>query len=57
VRISIEDTGLGIKEEDLAQLFQLFGKLESTRKENQSGTGLGLMISNKLARRLSPASK
>ncbi len=54
VKISVEDTGLGMKPDDLGHLFKLFGKLEATREENKSGTGLGLMISNKLALRLAP---
>jgi len=54
VKISVEDTGLGMKEDDIQHLFKMFSKLESTREENKSGTGLGLMISNKLALRLAP---
>ena len=30
----------------------MFNKLDSTKKQNKGGTGLGLVISNKLARRL-----
>jgi len=52
--ISVEDSGLGMKEEDLQHLFKMFGKLKSTKEVNPSGTGLGLMISNKLALRLAP---
>ncbi len=43
-----------MKDDDLQHLFKMFGKLEATREENKSGTGLGLMISNKLALRLAP---
>ena len=28
VRFSIEDTGIGIKQEDVGKLFKIFGKLE-----------------------------
>ena len=45
---SVEDTGVGIKEEDLPKLFQQFGMLDDTKKSNQSGTGLGLYICKKL---------
>ncbi len=31
----------------------MFGKLEDTKKVNKGGTGLGLVISNNLAKRLS----
>ena len=46
---SVEDTGVGIKGEDLPKLFQQFGMLDDTKKTNQSGTGLGLYICKKLA--------
>ncbi|TNV83761.1 hypothetical protein FGO68_gene16545 [Halteria grandinella] len=38
------DTGVGIKEEDKRQIFQMFGKLESTAHINTSGVGLGVSI-------------
>ncbi len=52
----VEDTGVGIKDEDKDKLFKLFGKLENTESAtiNPSGTGLGLNISNKLAKKLGP---
>ena len=40
-----EDTGIGIKEEDLLKLFQQFGKLSSSNEINKNGLGLGLTIS------------
>lgn len=52
--IMVEDTGIGIKDEDKGKLFQLFGKLETTAVINPSGTGLGLNISYKLAKKLGP---
>ena len=56
-QIMVEDTGVGIKEEDKDKLFKLFGKLENTESAtiNPSGTGLGLNISNKLAKKLGPS--
>ena len=54
VRIEVQDTGLGIKKEDTNKLFKMFGRLEGTKKQNKGGTGLGLMISNRLAKKLSP---
>ena len=46
---SIEDTGIGIKDEDKGKLFRLFGKLEQYNREiNSSGIGLGLTICNKI---------
>lgn len=49
--ISCEDTGLGIKEENISKLFHAFGKLEET-VSNPQGVGLGLYISNMLAKEL-----
>lgn len=46
--ISVEDTGSGIKEEDLGKLFQSFQQLDSKRNRNIEGTGLGLAISHQL---------
>lgn len=50
VEISIEDTGIGIKEEDLPKLFQPFVRLESRLKSKVLGTGLGLYLTKKLVR-------
>ncbi len=49
VRIAVEDTGIGIREEDLARLFVAFGQLEDARTKAHEGTGLGLVISRSLA--------
>ena len=46
--ITIEDTGLGIKKEDLQKLFKHFGKLKDKKKINEKGTGLGLNISRRI---------
>lgn len=46
--VSVEDTGIGIKEEDLEKLFQSFQRLDSKRNRNIEGTGLGLVISRQL---------
>lgn len=48
--ISVEDTGIGIKQEDLGKLFQSFQQLDSKRNRNIEGTGLGLVISRNLIR-------
>ncbi|CAD8146510.1 unnamed protein product [Paramecium octaurelia] len=53
IEISVEDTGVGLKPEDKSKLFQPFGKLEDTKNMNTQGVGLGLMISNVLAQKLS----
>ena len=54
IEFSVEDTGIGIKEEDKGKLFKLFGKLDQENNPNMNlhGIGLGLMISDNLARLL-----
>ena len=50
VEISIEDTGIGIEENDLLKLFKNFCKLntEEANKLNKNGSGLGLSICKKI---------
>ena len=48
LQISVEDTGIGIKEEDVGKLFQSFQQVDSKRNRNIEGTGLGLAISKRL---------
>jgi signal transduction histidine kinase len=50
VKISVEDTGIGIREEDAAKLFEPFVRLESPLRSRVAGTGLGLYLTRKLAR-------
>ncbi len=44
----VEDTGIGIKSEDLEKLFVKFGRLEMERNSTVEGTGLGLVITQRL---------
>lgn len=44
LQLIIRDTGIGIKESDLPNLFVDFGKLNDKNGRNKSGTGLGLSI-------------
>lgn len=48
LKVSVEDTGIGIKKEDLSKLFQSFRQLDSKRNRNIEGTGLGLAICKQL---------
>ena len=44
MNLQIEDTGVGISEEDQDKLFKLFGFLDSSKSLNPKGIGLGLYI-------------
>ena len=46
--ISVSDSGIGIKAEDLTRLFSPFEQVKSSRNRNVQGTGLGLSISKKM---------
>nr|MCR5452744.1 response regulator [Lachnospiraceae bacterium] len=46
--VSVKDTGIGIKEEDMGKLFESFERIEETRNRNIEGTGLGMSIVTKL---------
>ena len=48
VCVSVTDTGIGIRAEDLSSLFQKFVQLEDGKSVSGGGTGLGLMISKKI---------
>lgn len=48
VAISIRDTGIGIREEDMQNLFQPFRQIDSTLSRKHEGTGLGLVICKRL---------
>lgn len=49
VRMTVRDTGVGIRSADLAQLFQPFRQVGSGLARSHEGTGLGLAICRRLA--------
>lgn len=48
LQIAVQDTGIGIKEEDKERLFHAFEQVDSKKNRNIEGTGLGLSITRRL---------
>jgi len=57
LRVKVSDTGIGIQEEDKNKLFKMYGKLEDSKGVNKNGIGLGLTISEALAKILCHSKK
>ncbi len=49
LEVAVVDTGVGISRENQARLFQPFVQIDGTATRTQDGTGLGLVITRKLA--------
>jgi len=49
-RLTIKDTGIGIRPQTLPNLFQKFSRQEDASKANILGTGLGLYVAKELLR-------
>lgn len=52
VAVDVIDQGIGITKQEMAKLFQPFGRLDSALSAGIEGTGLGLHLSRNLARSL-----
>lgn len=48
LKLVVEDTGIGIKKEDLTAIFESFRQLDMNRNRQCEGTGLGLAITKQL---------
>ena len=48
MKVSVRDTGIGIKEEDLKKLYSPFERIEEERNRTIEGTGLGMSIVKRL---------
>lgn len=49
---AVEDTGIGLKEDQLANLFQAFAQADKSTSRTYGGTGLGLHLSQLIANKL-----
>lgn len=48
LKISVKDTGMGIRQEDMGKLFESFQRLDEEKNRNIEGTGLGMNITMSL---------
>ncbi len=48
LEVTVSDTGIGIREEDISKLFKSFQRLDQERNRNIEGTGLGITIVQRL---------
>jgi signal transduction histidine kinase/ActR/RegA family two-component response regulator len=49
LELAVTDTGIGIAAEDLPRLFQRFSQLDSSLARKHNGTGLGLVLTKRMA--------
>jgi signal transduction histidine kinase len=47
ILVSLQDTGVGIKQEDIAKVFEEFRQIDNPLQEAAGGTGLGMAISRR----------
>ena len=49
IEMSVQDTGIGIKRENMSHLFEAFRQVDGSARRVYEGTGLGLYLSRQLA--------
>ncbi len=52
IMFAVKDTGIGISKSDQSKVFKKFYRSEDYRTRENSGTGLGLYVASKLARKI-----
>ncbi|WP_446209670.1 ATP-binding protein [Micromonospora sp. IBSANI012] len=50
LRLTVADTGIGIAEQEMPQLFERFHRVDGARSRSHEGTGIGLALVGELAR-------
>jgi len=50
VELAVKDTGIGIREEEIAHLFARFHRVKGAKSRSHEGTGIGLALVQELAR-------
>lgn len=48
LNLAVEDTGIGIEDQDKDKLFKLFGFVQDKFERNKNGIGLGLAIASQI---------
>ncbi len=52
LHVSVSDTGIGIRKEDLGKLFSRFERIEESRNRYVEGSGLGMTITARLLKKM-----
>jgi signal transduction histidine kinase len=50
IQISVRDSGIGLRKEDIAKIFQPFEQVENSSSRRFQGTGLGLSLTKRLVK-------